>query len=121
MRKEGKRYIKCVHRLVAETFIPNPNDKPQVNHMDGNKENNAVTNLEWCTCSENQYHGFNTGLKPKGVMHPFSKFTKEDITYIKNNYRRNKKGFGVRSLAKKYNVCTSTIRQIITGKTYKDY
>lgn len=120
MRKDGKRYLKCVHRIVAETFIPNPENKPQVNHIDGNKANNSVSNLEWCTCSENQYHGFKIGLKPKGTLHPFSKFTEKDILYIKNNYSKDKKGFGIRSLAKQFNVCDSTIRQIITGKTYKD-
>ena len=54
--KHGKIFKKRVHRLVAEVFIDNPNDLPQVNHKDGNKENNSITNLEWVTDEENKEH-----------------------------------------------------------------
>ena len=60
--KDNVQDIRFVHRLVAETFIPNPEDKPQVNHIDGNKTNNCVNNLEWCTRSENNRHAWKTGL-----------------------------------------------------------
>lgn len=52
--KDGKRKWHKVHRLVANAFIPNPYDKPQINHIDGNKQNNSITNLEWVTDKENK-------------------------------------------------------------------
>lgn len=63
---DGKKY--AVHRLVAKHFIPNPYDHPQVNHKDGNKQNNCASNLEWCTAGENINHALKTGLR-KGFIH----------------------------------------------------
>ena len=63
LMKDGKRSSYLVHRLVALAFIPNPNNKPEVNHIDGNSFNNHVSNLEWVTRSENIKHSFKPNLK----------------------------------------------------------
>ena len=59
----GKRIRKTAHRLVAEHYLENPDNLPMVNHKDGNKINNHISNLEWCTCSQNTRHAFDTGLR----------------------------------------------------------
>ena len=65
LMKDGKPHAKKIHRLVAEAFIDNPEQKPQVNHIDGNKANNSLDNLEWTTCSENMKHACANGLHIK--------------------------------------------------------
>jgi len=59
----GIQYGDLVHRAVAKAHIPNPEGKPHINHIDGNKQNNRADNLEWCTAAENQLHAYATGLK----------------------------------------------------------
>ena len=58
----NKAYCRKAHRLVAEAFIPNPDNLPQINHKDGNRANNQVSNLEWCTAKENTIHSWREGL-----------------------------------------------------------
>lgn len=82
----GKSKPFLLHRLVALTFIPNTENKPQVNHIDGNKENNHYSNLEWCTRSENQLHAFESGLQDRiqGEDHASAKLTNQDAIDIIN-------------------------------------
>ena len=69
LAREGKTQSQRVHRLVAEAFIPNPDNKPQINHINGNPSDNRVENLEWCTQSENNIHSFRVlGRKPCKTM-----------------------------------------------------
>lgn len=84
-----------VHRLVAETFIPNPNSLPTVNHIDGNKKNNHVTNLEWCTQKDNIKHAWESGLATSKVGQEKHTSVLDDmhiltIATLKDNYDRNK-------------------------------
>ena len=60
--KDNKQYLATIHSLLAETFIPNPNKYRCINHIDGNKENNSLENLEWCSNSHNVQHAYDTGL-----------------------------------------------------------
>lgn len=66
--KNSKRKALTVHRLVAKAFIPNPSDLPEVNHKDGDKLNNRVSNLEWSSISDNRKHAYDTGLQPNKVF-----------------------------------------------------
>lgn len=83
--KSGKQSNFYVHRLVAQAFIDNPENKPEVNHIDGDPTNNKVENLEWVTKSENEIHAYATGLKigQKGSTNPKSKLTEDDVIKIK--------------------------------------
>lgn len=114
----GKRYF--IHRLVAEHFIPNPENLPQVNHNDGNKENNKVDNLEWVNNSKNQKHGRELGIiKNSFGEGNHSKLTEVEVRWILNNYEKGSKTLGRKALARKFNVSHQTIKNIIDRKKWK--
>lgn len=111
-----------VNRLVATAFIPNPDNKPVVNHIDGNKENNKADNLEWTTISENMLHAYRCGLKTAmiGEENPNAKLTRNQVKAIRSEYVPYSQQYGSNALAKKYNVSNVTITNIVNHKTYKN-
>ena len=128
MTRIGGRKGTCVclraHREVAKAFIPNPNKLHQVNHIDGNKLNNNVENLEWVTPRENVIHALMLGLSTtehlKDSNKSFRKLTEEDVKYVKTYYKPFDRNFGARALARNYGVCKETILSIVHGKRYLD-
>lgn len=113
----GKLKWRTIHTLVAETFIPNPEGKPEVNHKIGMKFNCHVENLEWATQSENMQHAHNTSLQiaVHGEEHGRAKLTKEQAKEIRDNPDQ----LSQRALAKIYGVNKATICAIQSGKSWK--
>lgn len=106
-----------LHRLLAKVFIPNPENKIWINHKDGNKLNNSLENLEWCTPSENNKHAYDSGLNiaKKGEAHYSSKLTNRQREEILKLY-------GVESqkqISKQYGVSTTTIHELFKSKNNK--
>lgn len=120
LSKNGKRKIAYVHRLVAEAFLPNPDNLPQVFHIDGNPANNDVANLYWCTQEFIREQLYWTGkLKNyRGTASKNSKLSNDDIIMIRAIYKKGDNALGVTSLAKQYRVSKSTISYIVNNKTY---
>jgi len=116
--RKSKRTYKCTHRLVAEAFIPNSDNKLQVNHKNGIKTDNRVENLEWCTAKENVYHRDNVlGKHNRGENHNLAKLTVADVTNIKLLLM-----IGVSKqteIAPLFNISVSHISSINRNKTWR--
>jgi hypothetical protein len=114
--RNGVNHNFRVHRLVAEAFIPNPLNKREVNHIDGNKFNNVVSNLEWVTPEENMTHAKLLGLckTPKGVDNSNAKLSKADVLFIRSSLESSRK------LASQFGVSHPTILNVKNGISYKD-
>lgn len=116
--RDGKCVLLRLHRLVAEAFIPNPDNKPFVNHCNGIKNYNNQKNLEWATGSENTNHALSLGLLKvnRGCDSPVTDLTKEDIIYIRESAGK----ISQRQLGDEFNLDKSTIGSIIRKETFKD-
>lgn len=106
--------LRFVHRLVAKLYIPNPENKPQVNHKDGNKLNNNVDNLEWVTNKENSIHALKTGLQPIEERSKMAKLKRPQVQFIKSHDEMTRK-----ELADLFNISKNTISDIRNGRTWK--
>ena len=112
---QKKQYYK-VHRMVAETFLPNPNNLPQVNHKNGIKTDNRVENLEWCDTSHNMQHAYDTGLHSGiGETHYLSKFSDIEVKYIREQYTTGK--YTQARIARVFNTTRHYINKLVLYKT----
>ena len=121
LSKNKKVKFYYIHRLVAITYIDNPENKPFVNHIDFNTTNNLVSNLEWCTPYENVYHTIkhNRHINPplnEGINHPKAKLKKEDVINIR---KLHECGFNYVQISDILKVKKDNIGRVIRGQSYK--
>lgn len=112
---DGVRTTVKVHRLVAQVFIPNQHNKPEVNHINGDKADNTIENLEWSTGSENLRHAFSIGLKKgaKGVLNGRAKLSEADVIAIRGSGHAP-----LKVLSNKYRVTETQISTVRRGKAW---
>ena len=106
--------------LVAEAFIPNLENKPCVNHINGDKSDNRVENLEWAIPSENIQHAFEMGLTKSGCKHGGAKFTPEQIREIRRDCVPGDPERDFRAFAEKFHVTHRIISDAYYGKSYQN-
>lgn len=121
LSKDKNRKTVKVHRLVAETFIPNLENKSQVNHIDGNKENNNIKNFEWVTDKENKNHAYKLGLIDKNILMKCNKnkerrCTKEVLQINKENKKIINRWNSIKEASIQTNICRVSISNCINGK-----
>lgn len=117
LKQNNKFVSRLVHQIIAITFIENPYNYKEINHINLNKSDNRVENLEWCDRKQNMSHFFKYGNRKvlKGEMVHFSKLTEKNIKYIR---KMAKKVTNV-SLSKKFNVTPTAIGLVIKNKNWK--
>ena len=110
-----------VHRVVAQTWLPNPDNLPQINHKNGQKNDNRLVNLEWSTNSENQVHAYKSGLnKPRlGLDNNKTKLTPEIVQTIRREWDSNINRLTRKGYAEKYGVKESAIKSVLENKSWK--
>lgn len=125
LTKNKKQKFHTIHRLVAETFISNPNNYPIINHKDGNKQNNHTSNLEWCDYKQNILHAYKIGLKTGkscrhiGNKNPNKKLDEKEVLNIINDKKNN---INIKESYFKYKekISFSGFEQIWYGYTWKN-
>ena len=114
--KLGWENLLRISRIIAITFIPNPENKPEINHKNGIRYDNYIKNLEWATHKENMIHAVKTGLRKYNVNKRSKNFTQKEINEILDYRKYN---IPVRLIAEKYGRAQTTINHLLWGWTYK--